>query len=207
MKFLSNLYSFDRGSPNQRIIHLDNLVGNFIVANPNSDAKDYFSKTIILIISHDEKDSIGLIINKGINNISSHLLFKSLGVECDLAKDYGTVYLGGPVDNERGLILHSIDYNKNSIIIPGLDIAFSSNIEIIKAIANNKGPRFSKMFLGYTSWSQGQLEEEIMNDNWLTLPYSKDLFFSSDSYNQYELALSKIGVKKAFFSEGNDLVN
>lgn len=207
MEFFHNLQSEGKYLSNNLIMAMDQLAGNFIVATPTHNEEDYFNRTLIFIISHDNNGSVGVVLNKYISNITSSLVFKSLGIEYNQSKNYEPVYSGGPVDTEKGIVLHSIDYIKNSMLVSGKKLAVSSNVEILKDIAECKGPKKSKLFLGYSGWNKGQLEEEILAGEWYTLPYSPDLFFSADDYSKYDLALNKIGINKAFLSPGNSNFN
>jgi putative transcriptional regulator len=107
------------------------------------------------------------------------------------------IYLGGPVEQERGFILHTLEYNKNLLlrVNKGLVLGVSSNLEILKDIASGIGPHHSLFVLGYTGWSAGQLEDEIQKGNWIVSDSSTDLIFTDNSEDKWYNALSKLGIR------------
>jgi putative transcriptional regulator len=105
------------------------------------------------------------------------------------------VHRGGPVETTRGFVLHSTDYFIESSTLPiDENVSLTATIEILKAIADGRGPENAMLALGYAGWAPGQLETEIQGNGWLHCPASPDLIFDEDMERKYERALALIGV-------------
>lgn len=170
------------------------LAGKFLVASPHAGFEDMFDKSIIYVVSHSNRGAIGVVVNKFVNNLSCATIFKIFKEKISL-KDEDIkmpTFLGGPNEPEKGFILHSSDYTKNSLLVNN-KLAISSNIEIIKDITNNSGPKDSIFIVGYTGWGAGQLEEEINNNCWIISEPNKQLIFS-EVENKWEKAIISIGL-------------
>lgn len=170
-----------------------NLSGKLIVASPFIVKDSIFAESVVYIVHHDTNGAIGLIINHAIDNINCSVIFQSLDINPDLIKCKMPVHLGGPVEPEHGFVLHSSDYDIN-ILFHNNDFSFSSNIEIVKAIAMNKGPANSLFALGYAGWSAQQLEAEITNKDWLVVPPIYDLIFAKNNDEKWHRALKLAGI-------------
>ena len=108
------------------------------------------------------------------------------------------MHVGGPVETGRGFVLHSSDYvSVDSTLRIGDSFCLTATVEILKAMARNKGPRRSILALGYAGWSAGQLEREIQANGWLNCPADADLVFDTELEDKYDGALSRIGVNRA----------
>ena len=150
-------------------------------------------------MSHNETGAIGLIVNRMVNKLPAGAvlkLFKDPSSDSELAMP---VYVGGPVEPERGFVLHTSEYNKNLLLQSDSNLAVSSNIEIIRDIAHGQGPQHSMVVLGYTGWAPGQLEGEIEKNMWIISNSSNDIIFS-DTADKWGAALSKMGIDNASFS-------
>jgi putative transcriptional regulator len=183
--------------------NLEELTGKFLISSPYSFASDVFNKSLIYVISHSEKGAMGLIINHLVNKLPANSLLKLFKDDTFRSSELVLpVYLGGPVEQERGFVLHSGEYNKNLLLRvgEGEGLAISSNIEILRDIASGSGPRHSLFVLGYTGWESGQLEEEIENNMWIVSDSSKDLIFNENSEDKWEAALYKLGIDDTSFS-------
>ena len=106
-----------------------------------------------------------------------------------------SVQVGGPVETGRGFVLHSSDYvAPESTLRIGDKFCLTATIDILKAMANRKGPKRSILALGYAGWSAGQLEQEIQANGWLNCPADFDLVFDTDVDEKYDGAMGRIGV-------------
>jgi putative transcriptional regulator len=165
-----------------------NLSNHFLLAMPNQN-DDIFDGSLIYITEHTlHNGSIGVIVNKPI----SHSL-KNVFKDVDFAT-YNTtwnnnnLYLGGPVNNANGFVLHQTESNGNKIF----DLTNNSNI--LTQIANSKTPHNLFVAIGYTSWMPMQLETEILNNDWLVVQASSELIFNTDPVNRYSEALRLLGI-------------
>ena len=138
-----------------------------------------FDKSLIYICNHNKYGALGIIINKPMPNKNAQNILLEIGLE--QLKPRLEIYFGGPVQIERGMILHDCKYKTNDTINVSKSISLSSNANIINDIQNGKGPDNFKFTLGYAGWSKGQLEKEIENGDWLLVPANYDLIFNTPS--------------------------
>lgn len=170
------------------------LVGQLLVSTPTIEAETIFAKSVIFIVSHDHTGTVGVIVNRVINSVNSNIVFKALNIKNKEEIPNFEVHFGGPVDSEKGLILHSADYKCDNLVKINNNLSLSSNYKIFEDIAAGKGPKSSLLILGYSAWSVGQLEEEIKNNSWLITPYKKDIIFSEENSNKWEKAIKSLGI-------------
>lgn len=164
-----------------------------------------FARSVIYMCAHSADGAMGLIINQRAPNISFPDLLQRLqlveeGAELSISSDLQEmcVHLGGPVEPERGFVLHSADYFTPSSTLPiGEEVCLTATIDILKALAAGQGPDRSILALGYAGWAPGQLESEIQSNGWLHCPADLQLVFDLDLEEKYGRALLKIGIDPA----------
>jgi putative transcriptional regulator len=161
-----------------------------------------FARSLIYVCAHSSEGAMGIVVNHPAPNIN----FSDLLVKLDVIPAADIIRLpsragvvkvmrGGPVETERGFVLHSSDFFiENSTLPIAEGICLTATIDILKAIAGGKGPDRAILALGYAGWRAGQLESEIAANGWLHCPADLDLLFDSDLEQKYERALSKIGI-------------
>lgn len=182
----------------------ENLSGKFLIASPYSLSGDVFNKSLIYIVSHSDSGAMGLAVNNLVNKLPANSIM-------DLFKDQTPIdanhlvlpiYQGGPVEQERGFILHTLEYDKNPImkVNPNTNLGISSNIEILRDIVKGSGPERSIFMLGYSGWSEGQLEDEIERGMWIVADSSPDLIFADESEDKWSAALEEAGIDNSTFS-------
>ena len=110
------------------------------------------------------------------------------------------VYFGGPVETERGFILHSLEYNSPHTLVINHEVGMTASIEIIKELAAGTGPTKSLLALGYAGWGAGQLDGEIQENAWLSVDADQDLIFNENVNIKWDKALEKVGVSAALLS-------
>jgi putative transcriptional regulator len=177
------------------------LDGQLLLAMPTMTDKR-FQRSVIYVCTHSPEGAMGLIVNQRASHISFTGLLKQLGIVGDDADETVppdllrmNVHVGGPVSTERGFVLHSADYfADDSTLEIDKSICLTATIDILKAMANGKGPEQAILALGYAGWAPGQLETEIQANGWLHCPADKDLLFSPDLELKYDRALFKIGI-------------
>jgi len=176
------------------------LDGQLLVAMPIMTDRR-FARSVIYMCAHSAEGAMGLIINQRASHISFSELMKQLSImpetadEVEIELEDMDVHVGGPVETQRGFVLHSADYYVADSTLPIDDgVSLTATIDILKAIAGGKGPDRAIMALGYAGWRAGQLESEIAANGWLHCPADADLLFDRDLEQKYERALSKIGV-------------
>jgi putative transcriptional regulator len=177
------------------------LDGQILVAMPTIQ-DERFSRSVIYLCAHSSEGAMGIIVNQPAPNIR----FSDLLVQLDVIPGEGMVELpkhgdilrvlkGGPVETQRGFVLHSADYFIKDSTLPINDgICLTATLDILKAIANGSGPESAVLALGYAGWAPGQLESEIQANGWLNCAADAALVFGSDAEQKYDLALKKIGI-------------
>ena len=178
-----------------------NLTNQFLIAMPGM-VDGNFAGTVVYLCEHNDKGALGLVINRPIGINLKHLFEKvDLSLDrSDLAER--PVYLGGPVQTERGFVLHeSLDdegghYNSTLKIEGGLEMTTSR--DVLEALSNGAGPRKVFITLGYSGWTAGQLEEEISRNGWLNVDADPDVIFDTPVEQRYDKALSLLGIDRNF---------
>ncbi|MGC4060315.1 MAG: YqgE/AlgH family protein [Aquabacterium sp.] len=178
-----------------------NLTNQFLIAMPGmSDGN--FAGTVVYMCEHNDKGALGLVINRPID-INLRNLFEKVDLTLE-RPDLATtpVYFGGPVQTERGFVLHeSLDaegghYSSTLKIAAGLEMTTSR--DVLEALSNGAGPRKVFITLGYAGWSAGQLEEELGRNGWLNVDAEPDIIFNTPVEQRYDKALSLLGIDRNF---------
>lgn len=170
------------------------LVGKLLVAMPAlGDAR--FEHSVILICAHSAEGAMGLIVNKPLNELSFSDLLTQLNIpRAPDGRDI-RVHFGGPVERGRGFVLHSGDYPGGpSTMRIGGSLGMTATLDVLEAIARGEGPREALLALGYAGWGPGQLESEILRNDWLTSDPEPDLIFAPDDRAKWLAALRAMGV-------------
>lgn len=170
------------------------LTGKFLVASPMLNDDDIFSHSVVYICSHTNRGAMGLIINKPMEKYTFSDLTMQLPLKSYERLNEINIYTGGPLEQVRGMVLHSTDYMKDGTIEVGKGIAISSTTEIIADIAFNHGPDDKLVALGYSFWVPKQLEAEIYNNDWIVVNGNKDLLFRTQDADKWQRALDEIGL-------------
>ena len=174
------------------------LTGRMLVAMPGiGDPR--FQRAVILLCAHNAEHAMGLAVNQPVEGLSLGSVLKRLkiaGAKSSITLPDDLVLMGGPVERDRGFVLHTDDYQSpqsSMAVIPG--VALTATPEVLEAIAgHNSRPRRSLLALGYAGWGPGQLEQEIISDTWLTCDADESLIFGGDHASKWARALAKIGV-------------
>ena len=183
------------------------LEGQFLIAMPSISGEP-FSRSIVYICAHSAEGAMGIVLNRPASHMNLSDLLVQLEIipepeRISLPKSVDTVpvLMGGPVETSRGFVLHSSDYHIAQSTLPIDDsICLTATVDILRAIAQGRGPADAVLALGYASWQAGQLENEIQANGWLTSPASADLIFRAPVEARYELAMRLIGVNPARLS-------
>ena len=149
---------------------------------------DRFEKTVIIMLESDENSAWGLVVNRRLGTMPIALLIDpSLNTTKEREKLYKIdipIFWGGPVDVKEIFILHSAEYQSETTKNYG-NISISSDYNILFDIAENKGPKKSLVILGYSGWSEGQLEGEIDQDHWILSEFNPLIVFEIESNNKW----------------------
>ena len=187
----------------------DTLEGQFLIAMP-SMADSRFEHSVVYMCSHSDQGAMGLVVNQ----VARHLSLEELLIQLDIVNDDSAIKLppsvrdmnvhkGGPVEVERGFVLHSDDFmlNQSTLSIDN-GICLTATLEILRAMAQGGGPSKAMLALGYAGWAPGQLENEIQSNGWLTAPADPTILFDDDPEGKWRRALGSLGIDPAMlFSE------
>lgn len=169
------------------------LTGHFLIAMPALEDPN-FHHTVTLICQHNEEGAMGVVFNRPLE-IDLGEVFKHMEiVPADKDMEQKRVYNGGPVQTERGFVLHRPDGDWESTMPISDELAVTTSRDIIEDIANNQGPEKYLIALGYAGWEAGQLEYEISENAWLSGPSNTDIIFDTPYEKRWESAASVIGV-------------
>jgi putative transcriptional regulator len=168
--------------------------GQLLIAMPGiSDPR--FERALILICAHDEEHAMGLAVNNPVAGLTVPDLLEKLDVKGAIKLPPDLVLMGGPVETERGFVLHSTDYEGEASLEVGPGVALTATREVLEAMASHNGaPSKSLLALGYAGWGAGQLEDEIKANVWLTCDADEELIFGHDYGGKWSRALGKLGV-------------
>lgn len=183
------------------------LDGQFLIAMPSME-DGRFAHTVVYVCAHSEEGAMGIILNQSASNLTFADLLQQLGIieEGDPIRlpspaDRMLVHRGGPVETGRGFVLHTDDFFIESSTLPIDDgICLTATLEILKAIAEGRGPEQALLALGYAGWAPGQLESEIQANGWLTAPADPLIIFDQDNASKWERALALIGIDAGMLS-------
>lgn len=172
------------------------FANQFLIAMPGM-ADDTFAGSVVYLCEHTAHGALGLVINK-----PTDLALGGLFERVDLALDVPAwaeqpVYFGGPVQTERGFVLHDAHGGdgafQSTLNVPG-GLAMTTSKDVLQAICDGHGPRRALVTLGCSSWGAGQLERELAHNGWLTVDAEADVVFSQPIEQRYTRALGLLGV-------------
>ena len=164
------------------------LIAMPAMADPN------FSRSVTLMCQHNEEGAIGITINRQSDFTLGELLFQ-LKIPCESQKISSMIVLeGGPVSPERGFVLHTPCKGFDSSIQINDDIMVTTSRDVLAAIAEGKGPQHFLVALGYAGWGDGQLESEMRQNAWISVPADKGILFESALQNRWEKAVGILGI-------------
>ena len=185
-----------------------NLTNHFLIAMPGL-RDEVFSRSVVYVCEHSAHGALGLVINKTSEIDLRRLLEK---VDLPLRRDdlsNAPVFQGGPVQTERGFVLHehiSQSTDKpaetvyaSSLSIPG-GLEMTTSKDVLEALANGAGPRKLLVTLGYAAWGEGQLESELSDNSWLTVAASNSIIFDTPVAQRYDQALLLLGLESWMIS-------
>lgn len=176
-----------------------NLTGHFLIAMPSLD-DGFFNQAVTYICEHDENGSFGIIINQP-TDISLKQVADEMKIETsdDFNKSQ-TIYIGGPVDQGRGFILHRPLGEWNSTLKVSDNVALTTSKDILEAIATNQGPEDTIVALGYAGWAAGQLDDEMARNTWLSCPANEQIIFDTPVHERWKAAAQLLGIDLSLLS-------
>lgn len=180
-----------------------NLTNHFLIAMPALE-DEIFGRSVVYVCEHSPRGALGLVINKPCDLDMKRLFEK---VELPLRRldlSDAPVFLGGPVQTERGFVLHEAFFSaadkpadsvySATMTVPG-GLEMTTSKDVLEAISNGAGPRRVLVTLGYSSWGEGQLESELSDNSWLTVLANNSIIFDTPVAQRYDQALKLLGIE------------
>lgn len=183
----------------------NHLANQFLIAMPGM-VDPNFAGSVIYLFEHTERGAMGLVVNRP-TEVDLATLFDKIELKLEIAPLlHQPVYFGGPVQIERGFVLHEpitdAPYS-SSLVVPG-GLTMTTSKDVLEAVAGGIGPKRFLMTLGYAGWGAGQLEEEITRNGWINVPLSREqmmeIVFDTPSSQRYELTMSHLGFDPSHLS-------
>ncbi len=184
---------------------LTSLKGKLLIAMPGL-TDTTFNESVVFLCAHSEDGAMGIIINKpmpGLNfmELADRLDFSQTPPDVMQQLEQTPILMGGPVEQHRGFVLHSADYRGDEGSLDVIaDFKLTATVDILQDMARAKGPSERVLALGYSSWSPGQLEDEILHNGWLHCDSDADLVFAPDWPAKHRRAMGKLGIDPRMLS-------
>ncbi len=179
------------------------LDGQILIAMPGMQ-DPRFHRSLVYLCAHSADGAMGMIVNKRADDLKLKDLFGKLGIPIGSGPSglaTTPVHYGGPVEMGRGFVLHSSDYHSDDATMQVDDAtSMTATLDILHAMATDRGPDHAIIALGYAGWAPGQLEAELQANGWLACPADETLLFGADEDSKWDRALAKLGVHPAMLS-------
>ena len=176
------------------------LANQLLVALP-ALGDPQFARSVTLVCQHDEDGAMGVMVNRPSEYTLGEVL-RQMGIECrDEALQARPVLAGGPVHPERGFVLHDGDGQWDSTLPIADGLSVTTSRDVLEAIARGDGPAHAVVALGCAGWGAGQLEQELVENSWLTVPADADLLFEVPLAMRWQASAGRLGVDLAHMAD------
>ncbi len=177
-----------------------NLTHHFLIAMP-AMADPHFAKSLTFVCEHNDQGALGVVVNRP-TEMNLHALLEQVSIDSP-HEDFKTVaiHFGGPVQVDRGFVLHTPIGEWQSTLAVGSEIGLTTSKDILQAVARGEGPRQMLVTLGYAGWAPGQLEHELAQNAWLTVQATPQVIFELPPEERLPAAMSLLGIVYAKLSE------
>ncbi|WP_448211055.1 YqgE/AlgH family protein [Colwellia sp. MEBiC06753] len=179
---------------------MDSLENQLLIAMP-AMGDPYFSRTVTYICEHNDDGAMGLIINLPVNLTLNELLEQIDAHKPKMPSLEQQVLTGGPVAQERGFVLHSPQDCWSSSLALSKDVMITTSKDILMALGTEQAPPQFMVTLGYAGWGPGQLEQELSENAWLTLPADNEILFETPIEQRWQKATEKLGIDLVHLSQ------
>ena len=173
--------------------HQGYLAGRLLIALP-AMLDPRFSQSVIYLCSHNERGAMGLIVNQIMDAVNFRDMLEAMNIKVDHAQPKRQVHFGGPVEAERGFVLHSADYSCEGTLEIKDGVSLTATRDILQLIASGTGPKNSLFALGYAGWGPGQLDAEIQGNSWMFGVPEAEILFGKKHAQKWSLATSRAGI-------------
>jgi putative transcriptional regulator len=175
------------------------LSGQMLLALPGmSDPR--FERTATAMCVHDTGGALGIVVNRVVEGMTARALFGQLGIPAEAVPETTPVFLGGPVEPQRGFVVHSLDYDAGATLNVAGRWGLTATLDILRDIGAGKGPQRWLLALGYAGWGPGQLDAELTTHGWLNAPATDALLYETEPDARWPQAFASIGVDVGLLS-------
>lgn len=176
------------------------LEGKLLIAMPGM-ADPHFEKSVIFMCAHSAEGAMGIMINKPVAGLSFHDLMRKLELQVSADTPNFPILYGGPVETGRGFVLHSGEYESSEATLPvSEDVSLTATLDILRAMADGRGPQHAIFALGYAGWTAGQIEDEIRRNGWIHCDSDPEILFDAVLEAKWATALRKLGIEASGLS-------
>jgi putative transcriptional regulator len=177
----------------------DFLTGQLLIAMPAME-DPRFAHSVIYLCAHTPEGAMGLVLNRPLQRPKFDELLRQLEVAPVPPARRIRLCAGGPMDNARGFVLHTTDWTGEGSLRVDDTVALTASLDVLKEIAEGRGPREGLLALGYAGWGPGQLDEEIQQNAWLSVPADETIVFDGDDDTKWRRALAKLNIDPLLLS-------
>ena len=177
----------------------DFLTGQLLIAMPAME-DPRFAQSVIYLCAHTPEGAMGLVLNRPLQRPKFDELLRQLDVAPVAPARRIRLCAGGPMDNARGFVLHTTDWTGEGSLRVNDALALTASLDVLKAIAEGNGPREGLLALGYAGWGPGQLDAEIQQNAWLSVPADETIVFDADHDTKWRRALGKLNIDPLLLS-------
>jgi putative transcriptional regulator len=174
-------------------MNFPSLANQLLIAMPGL-RDGHFSRTVTLMCQHDENGSLGVVINRLVDDFSLRDVLEHLEIPIQETGPESPVYAGGPVHPELGMILHDYSGDWQSTLRIGEHLGLTTSLDIMHAISEGRVIGRSLMILGYAGWGSGQLEQELQENAWLYAPADPEIIFETPLHERWQRAAGQLGI-------------
>lgn len=179
---------------------ISSLKNHFLIAMPSLTDK-YFKQSVVYLCEHDEQGAMGFIVNYPVKLTIQELLKSAESIEHVPNPPLNeAVFLGGPLEMDRGFVLHTPTLNDSQSTALNEQLMMSNSNKILSILGTEEAPEKYMVTLGYASWDKGQLEEEISQNQWLTIECENDIIFNTPIEQRWSSSLQRLGVEPSQLS-------
>jgi len=177
-----------------------NLTHHFLIAMP-AMTDPFFAKSLTYVCEHNDEGAMGIVVNRPISLTLSEL-FAQINMPLNQSElEDMPIHFGGPVQTDRGFVLHEAGGRWQSTLQVNDKIELTTSKDILQAVGEGQGPHHLLVTLGYAGWSQGQLEQEMADNAWLSVPASEHILFDLPAEERLSAAMALLGIDYASLSE------
>jgi len=181
--------------PHASLPSADSLAGRLLIAGP-SLSDPHFARSVVYLCAHSpDHGAMGIIVNKRVTQPNQSDLLAQLGIDSTPLSRRLDICNGGPVEFQRGFVLHSADWEGEDSMPVGADTRLTASVDVLREMASGKGPRHALLALGHAAWEAGQLEEEMIGaSDWFVAPPDSSLLFGSDYAIKWRRAFQSLSL-------------